>query len=205
MVNRGFSGYNSRWALEVLHSLLDPASTTDKYSMATISFGANDSVKPDDVQHCPVDEYRSNISAMVNALREHNPDISLILITPGTVEHTLWPTRHADQVSHYANAVREVGAAMKVPVADLWEDPTCLNVSLGDFSDGLHLSASGNEKVFNAVTNVIKRAYRGEIPNETHYPVWKELAGKSPEEVQVVIQQWKWGGQLVTEENEENI
>jgi lysophospholipase L1-like esterase len=198
VVCRGFSGYNSRWALDVLRGLLTPTHTlthshthTDTYSMATIFFGANDAVTSDDLQHCPLDKYRSNITSMVEALRVHNPTIHIILITPGTVDHSLWPTRSEDQVAQYASVVREVGVALNVPVADLWSGAFALDKAV-DFSDGLHLSTSGNEKVYNVVMSVINKYFKDSIPECTHYPAWRELAGRPASDTRAIIEQWQW-------------
>eukprot|EP00603_Paraphysomonas_imperforata_P014891 CAMPEP_0114462568 /NCGR_PEP_ID=MMETSP0104-20121206/6898_1 /TAXON_ID=37642 ORGANISM="Paraphysomonas imperforata, Strain PA2" /NCGR_SAMPLE_ID=MMETSP0104 /ASSEMBLY_ACC=CAM_ASM_000202 /LENGTH=158 /DNA_ID=CAMNT_0001635455 /DNA_START=185 /DNA_END=658 /DNA_ORIENTATION=+ len=158
--------------------------------MATIFFGANDAVSSDDPQHCPLEEYQRNITLMVELFRRHNPDIRLILITPGTVDYRQWESRHHDQVSQYANAIREIGASLNIPVVDLWTGQHCFDIS-SDFSDGLHLSKSGNEKLYNAVLEVIETCYKGHLPEEkTHFPTWRELAGRSTDETRDIIEQW---------------
>lgn len=215
IVVRGFSGYNSRWALDVLRTKLLASSSPDLYSMATIFFGANDAVLYGEPQHCPLEEFQSNITYMVEAFREHNPEIQLLLITPGTVDHTLWSTRHPDQVALYAAAVRTVGAALRVPVVDLWQGSHAFSAphssidkySSGsndgeqseggkeeDFSDGLHLSPSGNAKVFAGVMQVIQEHYADSLPDpeQLHFPSWKDLAGKPAAETLEIVQKWKW-------------
>ena len=215
IVLRGFSGYNSRWALDMLRTSLLAPCNTDIYSMATIFFGANDAVLSGDPQHCPLEEYQSNISSMVQTLREHNPDIQLILITPGTVDHTQWSTRHPDQVAQYATALREVGVTLHVPVVDLWQGdiafdlhhpvpavsssttppvPVPGNDDGNDFSDGLHLSRSGNRKVYTGVMNVITESYPNSLPDPEvlHFPSWKEMAGKPAAETRDILRSWKW-------------
>ena len=46
VVNRGYSGYNSRWALQLLDRVLPEESTGDVL-LATVFFGANDAALPD--------------------------------------------------------------------------------------------------------------------------------------------------------------
>ena len=187
---RGYSGYNSRWALDVLKFGLLTPNNPDLYSMATIFFGANDAVLSDESQHCPLDEYKQNISSMVDILREHNSRIELILITPGTVDHSRWDSRHPDQVSQYADAVRDVGVDKNVPVVDLWKDEIAFDLST-DFDDGLHLSPSGNAKVFDGVIQAIQNSYPQSIPDEhqLHFPDWKELKNVSASDE---LKGWAW-------------
>ena len=71
-VNRGFSGYNSRWALHILPSVF-PASD-DIPPLVTIFFGANDaSLATEDSkrQHVPVEEYRENLSTAAPPRTHH--------------------------------------------------------------------------------------------------------------------------------------
>jgi lysophospholipase L1-like esterase len=46
VINRGYSGYNTRWALSVVDHIF-PANATGKIGLATIFFGANDAALPD--------------------------------------------------------------------------------------------------------------------------------------------------------------
>ena len=46
VINRGYSGYNTRWALSIVDHLF-PANTTSKVELATVFFGANDAALPD--------------------------------------------------------------------------------------------------------------------------------------------------------------
>jgi lysophospholipase L1-like esterase len=46
IVNRGYSGYNSRWALTLLDYVFPPAASADA-RLATVFFGANDAALPD--------------------------------------------------------------------------------------------------------------------------------------------------------------
>jgi isoamyl acetate esterase len=195
IVMRGFSGYNSRWALDLLRTSLLAPSNPDQYNMVTIFFGANDAVVCDDPQHCPLDEYQRNISSMVEAFRQHNPEIQILLITPGTVDHTQWESRHTDQVSLYAAAVREVGTAQHVPVVDLWQGSCAFDIASGDLSDGLHLSPSGNAKVYKGVMQVIQEEFLECLPDppaQMHFPSWKDLAGRSAADTLRIVQSWKY-------------
>lgn len=74
MVLRGYSGYNTRWALKVLDRVF-PASQgrdggTDTAPVAlTVFFGANDACLPDrcsGFQHVPLREFEQNLRSIVS-------------------------------------------------------------------------------------------------------------------------------------------
>lgn len=46
IINRGYSGYNTPWALPLLDHIF-PAEITGKVQLATVFFGANDATLPD--------------------------------------------------------------------------------------------------------------------------------------------------------------
>lgn len=69
MVLRGYSGYNTRWALKVIDKVF-PAQENDHAPLAvTVFFGANDASLPDlscGFQHVPVDEFQNNLKSIVS-------------------------------------------------------------------------------------------------------------------------------------------
>lgn len=75
VLNRGYSGYNTRHALDILPSVFgsnDGSKPDDDVLMVTVFFGANDSSLPGDREHCqhvPIDEYESNLRTIVNSIR----------------------------------------------------------------------------------------------------------------------------------------
>ena len=86
VLNRGMSGYNTRWFLR--HAA---AGTTTggiwgeagAVALVTIWFGANDAATLD--QNVPLGEYRTNLAALVARSREAYPDAGILLITPPPV------------------------------------------------------------------------------------------------------------------------
>ncbi|KAF1357667.1 lipase [Lizonia empirigonia] len=133
VVNRGFSGYNTRQALNVLPSII-PSPEQAKIRFLTIFFGANDASLPGapNKQHIPLDEYTANLEKIVThpQIVAHNPRI--ILIAPPPInEHLWWPrdqesghtsvSRTAATTKEYADAVVELGAKLNLPVVNLWK------------------------------------------------------------------------------------
>jgi lysophospholipase L1-like esterase len=99
-----------------------------------VFFGANDASLPDapNKQHIPLEEYKANLEKIIThpKIVAHNPRI--ILIAPPPInEHLWWPrdksngytsvSRIASVTKDYADAARDVGAKLNVPVLDLWK------------------------------------------------------------------------------------
>ena len=78
VILRGYSGYNTRWALHLLPDLFPPTTTSEAspYSayppaVVTVFFGANDAALPNRTsgkQHVPVPEYKRNLQTIVDHL-----------------------------------------------------------------------------------------------------------------------------------------
>ncbi|CAE7187487.1 hypothetical protein PTNB73_06711 [Pyrenophora teres f. teres] len=133
IVNRGFSGYNTRQALQILPAIVPPPDQARIRFMA-VFFGANDASLPDapNKQHIPLDEFKANLRAIVShpQIQAHDPRI--ILVSPAPInEHLWWPrdqsngytsvTRLAATTKIYADAVAELGTELRLPVVNLWE------------------------------------------------------------------------------------
>lgn len=73
---RGYSGYNTRWALKVLGKVFPPAADggggdgqSDAPLAVTVFFGANDACLPDRCSafvHVALDEYKRNLHSIVS-------------------------------------------------------------------------------------------------------------------------------------------
>ena len=68
IINRGYSGYNTRHALDVLPSALEGLDGRDLL-YCTVFFGANDAALPGTRQNVPVEEYSENVKEIVRRLR----------------------------------------------------------------------------------------------------------------------------------------
>ena len=143
--NRGYSGYNTRWAKFLLADTFGhgPAGGVDgggtgTPDLVTIWFGANDhSLKHENErQHVPVDEYGANLRDIVAYVRARHPSAAILLLTPPPVceagrlraqierhgaENATGRAERTDaQARAYARACVAAGAACGVPVVDLW-------------------------------------------------------------------------------------
>ncbi|XP_072490358.1 isoamyl acetate-hydrolyzing esterase 1 homolog isoform X1 [Notamacropus eugenii] len=159
VLNRGFSGYNTRWGKIILPRLIRKSSNAENIVAVTIFFGANDSALKDEnpEQHIPLDEYVENLKTMIQYLKSVDvPESRIILITPPPLYESAWEKECIAQgcklnrmnlvVGEYAKACLQVGQNCGTDVLDLW---TLMQKDSKDFSlyllDGLHLSPKGNE------------------------------------------------------------
>ncbi|XP_021294422.1 GDSL esterase/lipase At5g45920 [Herrania umbratica] len=173
VVLRGYSGYNSRWALKVLDRVFPEAESggSDGASppplAVTVFFGANDACLPDRYaafQHVPVDEYKQNLHSIVSSLKKRWPKTLILLITPPPIDEderlrhpyaenpSGLPERTNEAAGAFAKACVETAGECGIPVVDLWtrmqQDPDWRKAYL---RDGLHLTQDGNKVVFEEV------------------------------------------------------
>ncbi|KAG6332071.1 hypothetical protein ID866_7017 [Astraeus odoratus] len=177
ILNRGYGGYNTRWAIPVLEQILavqHEQHHVPKVQLLTIWFGANDAAPHPSDQHVPLDEYKANLKRIVNMIRSptsayYSPNTRIILITPPPVNSHQRPDRVFEITKTYAEAAKEIGANLCLPVADvwtaMWEGSGRNEKSLSKYLyDGLHLSETGYDVVYNLIMEIIEKTYP-----EIHY------------------------------------
>jgi len=167
VLNRGYSGYTTRFGRSVLPRLPLGAATL----LTVIFFGANDAalLSEDPHHHVPLEEYKDHLQAMVQDAKHRTRSNRIVLVAPPPVHHAMRfkfqkdrygekatgrLQRRDDTTGEYAAACRAVATSENVPVLDLWsmmragedcidsDDPQ--DVFRPYLSDGLHLSARGN-------------------------------------------------------------
>uniref|UniRef100_A0A8D2BMA4 Isoamyl acetate-hydrolyzing esterase 1 homolog n=1 Tax=Sus scrofa TaxID=9823 RepID=A0A8D2BMA4_PIG len=187
VLNRGFSGYNTRWANIILPRLLRNGDGSDSPVAVTVFFGANDSALKDEnpKQHVPLAEFAANLKSMVQQLRAAGvPAAGLVLITPPPLCEAAWEQECLRQgsklnrlnavVGEYARACVQVAQDCGTDALDLW---TLMQKDNQDFSsylsDGLHLSPKGNEFVFSHLWPLIEKKVSS-LP--LRFPYWRDVA-----------------------------
>jgi lysophospholipase L1-like esterase len=91
--NRGYSGYNTQHALQVLPTILLPVQ--QEVLFATVFFGANDAALPGELQHVPPEEYGQNLAKIVEQMRRSH----LSPFSPKTNNETKAPNSDEDHQS----------------------------------------------------------------------------------------------------------
>ena len=179
--NRGFSGYNTRHALELLPKVFAPAENGILF--CTIFWGANDAALPGERQHVPVEEYRQNLEDIIVLIRKHtststedeNADFPIIVLTPPPVDSEAWKNsrevdyydRTNDHTRKYGIEAKQVALKHNCKVLDTWELLEGHSKIYGQhLSDGLHLSESGNKLIHDALLDLIRTEYPHLAPME---------------------------------------
>ena len=191
VVNRGYSGYNTRWVRQSLGHIL-PTARGEDYALVTVFLGANDAVDggagdgdawvgQGQDQHVPVAEYAANVGAIVDAVRAACPAAAVLLITPPPVDQAQWPNRSIPLVRQYRNALLAVAAERGTLSLDLWSPSTrtaldthgavvttgtIAPVALEDMHDGLHLGGTGNDKVLWGIQAVVRAHLPALVPED---------------------------------------
>jgi lysophospholipase L1-like esterase len=213
IINRGFSGYNTSQALKVLPKVM-PSPQQARVRFMMIFFGANDARLPDTPggpdQHVPVEEYKANLMNIVtHACIKAHKGVRIVLVTPPPVDERklveadqakypgmgLVLRRTAKITARYAEAVRELGDELEVPVLDIWSvmvrcaatrarctgnaDGMVGNESLpgshdapsnpilqGLLHDGLHFSQSAYKLLFEELITLIQRKWPDQMPEQ---------------------------------------
>lgn len=65
VLNRGYSGYNSRHVCSILEKSVFP----EHVLFCTVFLGTNDAALPGELQHVPLDEFETNLESIVTKVR----------------------------------------------------------------------------------------------------------------------------------------
>ena len=180
VINRGFSGYNTRW---VRHSTAQIAASVPQGGpliLGTLFLGANDAAG--NHQHVPLDEYAANLRALVRWMKEDVGVQRVVVMGPPPMD----PAHHIrdrglkpeeetrTDVAHaaYAGRAQAVAEELGCPFVDVRAG---MLAALGarwreGLRDGLHLSAEGNEVTFHLLRAAVEKHF-GDIVPEDHRPM----------------------------------
>ena len=216
IVNRGFSGYNTSQALKVLPKFMpSPQRASVRFTM--IFFGANDARLPNTPggpdQHVPLDDFKNNLRTIATheCVKAHQ-DIRVVLVTPPPVDErklmeadqAKYPgigdvmRRTASTTAKYAQAVRDLGDELQLPVLDIWaamlkhaghstqggfgegvlgSKDAPQSQALQEFlHDGLHFSKSAYELLFHELITLIEQRFSGQAAERLPFvlPAWDD-------------------------------
>ncbi|KAH8554454.1 SGNH hydrolase-type esterase domain-containing protein [Umbelopsis sp. PMI_123] len=148
VLNRGFGGYTSKWAVPILNQMLPHTvdeSQRARIRLITLFFGANDSAKVGTFQHVPIDEYANNLSKMIERINQYSTDTRVIVITTPPVNEDQWheaseqggpDLRRSNKVAKaYAEAAKDVARKYNVPYVDLWTEIMKLSIDPDNLED----------------------------------------------------------------------
>ncbi|EEF51990.1 Isoamyl acetate-hydrolyzing esterase, putative [Ricinus communis] len=195
---RGYGGYNTRWALFLLHHLF-PLGLAKPLAAVTVFFGANDAAlkgRTSDRQHVPVEEYKENLRKIVQHVKECSPTVLVVLITPPPIDEEgrfafarssygekamELPERTNEMAGVYARQCVELAKELGIYSIDIWSKMQEKEGWQKKFlSDGLHLTPEGNAVVSREVIRVFSEAWLSAAEMPFDFPHHSEIDGKNP-------------------------
>ncbi|QDZ23707.1 putative esterase [Chloropicon primus] len=198
VVNRGYSGYNTKWAKELMPQVSNELRTKHEIErgsardVVAIFFGANDAALAGSTgheQHVPLHEYKENLGVIVDYFRSHKPNPPhVVLVTPPPMDANAWAAfciekesnRTLEGVRRYAETCAQVAREKGVPLVNAWEG---MHERLGKdelaslFWDGLHLSSKGNKLLYEAFLKVVENDLPGYRADDLAWdrPQWRNI------------------------------
>lgn len=219
VVNRGLSGYNTKWAIPVFQQCLVKRTGTHadqlfpKVQLLTIWFGANDSCLEHSPQHVPLADFAENLDTLVQTVRapasdHYAPWTRVVLLTPPPVnthqrgadlaarEPPRALDRAFDVTREYAEAVRRVAQKHRLPVVDVW---TILWEACGQdeakldkyLSDGLHVNEEAYGLIYDGLMKVIAERWPEFLPEKLPmvFPPWDQIINNPSLEKRVLFKE----------------
>ncbi|CAL5052327.1 unnamed protein product [Urochloa decumbens] len=199
VVVRGYSGYNTRWALFLIHHIF-PLDGIAPPLVTTIFFGANDAAllgRTSERQHVPVSEYKDNLKRIVNHLKDCSNSMVIVLITPPPVDEEgrerfarsmygenarKLPERTNEMAGVYAGQCIELAREMHIPCVNIWSK---MQETKGwqtlYLSDGLHLTPEGNAVVHKEVVKTLRDAGLKAEEMQYDFPHHSKIDGSCPD------------------------
>eukprot|EP01026_Neomeris_dumetosa_P064027 TRINITY_DN60848_c0_g1_i1.p2 TRINITY_DN60848_c0_g1~~TRINITY_DN60848_c0_g1_i1.p2 ORF type:complete len:286 (+),score=27.51 TRINITY_DN60848_c0_g1_i1:126-860(+) len=180
VLNRGYSGYNSRWAVQILPKVF-PQDQREPYQLVTVFFGANDAAPASgqySKQHVPLIEYKDNLRFIHEHLSKCGVE-NIMFITPSPVDDVVLEGERVNQTTQqYATGCMEVAKSLNIPVLDLWTRlqtiPDWQNKLL---SDGVHFNQEGNFVTFQVLKQFIDDTFQSLSADRLlqDVPLWREV------------------------------
>ncbi|KAL4323315.1 hypothetical protein GQ457_11G009500 [Hibiscus cannabinus] len=168
---RGYYGWNSRRALEVLDRVF-PKDDSNQPSLIITYFGGNDSMGPHPSglgPHVPLPEFIDNMRKIAIHLKSLSDSTRLVFLTCPPVDEERVNKNTSQYFSHlvrtnelcqtYSEACIKLCQELDIKVVDLF---TAFqrrdNWETDCFTDGVHLSAEGSKIVVTEILKVLKEA-----------------------------------------------
>lgn len=186
---KGFSGYTTKWALQLVPKLFTPQYLAD-VEYFIIFFGHNDAWDPEKYPTVTPAQYKDNLIIMIKLLIEDGlSKDKIMLITPGWFDEpscSKWQIetyggtmgKTFEHSRKYVDATIEVAREFNISLVDWWKVTTNYQPLEELFYDGLHLSTKGAKLLFDTLWpelratieakhgRRVEELYRIDIPRE---------------------------------------
>lgn len=188
IVQRGYAGYNSRWAIPILEKIIE--NSGKDIVIGTIFFGSNDSVQKGP-QRVSLPEFVDNIKKMIKMMKQAN--IKPIVVGPGLIDRNVWDVLKSQDIENgwirsnqlfeeYVNVLIDLTNDENVPFVNLRQSFLETSESKNEkwqkyLIDGLHFSGDGYRIFFRKLMKTIDLYYPEYSPDnmKTSLPNWRDI------------------------------
>ncbi|KAI3954341.1 hypothetical protein MKW92_029121 [Papaver armeniacum] len=169
---RGYNGWNSRRALEVVNQVF-PKDAAVQPSLVIVYFGGNDSVAPHPTRlgpHVPLSEYIENMRKIAIHLKSLSEETRIIYLGPPPMNDERYlelksyllseQIRTNENCQIYSEACKSLCKEMGLKFVDLWTAIQKMDgwKNTSFTTDGVHLSSEGSKVVVEEILKVLKEA-----------------------------------------------
>lgn len=185
VINRGFSGYNTKHLKIMLPGILEEFEPGNTCGII-ILLGSNDSAVDTSMQHVPIKEYRSNLESITDYItgKWGFSKEKIILLSPPRIDDSKWlkfcqemgyDKSHTDELAtKYARECTDLATEKQIACLDLNK---LMSDKPGGFADllvdGLHFSKEGSECVFENLKPIVEQLISNDL--SFNYPYWKDI------------------------------
>ncbi|KAL1804647.1 hypothetical protein ACET3Z_027715 [Daucus carota] len=168
IVLRGYAGWNSRRALQVLDQVF-PKTADVQPDLVIVYFGANDSTRPHPSglgPHVPIPEYIENLKKIALHVKSLSQKTRVIFLSSPPMDEAQFCKllcvgldelpRTNELARVYAEACVEMCKDLNIKVIDLWSVLQKQDNWSACFTDGIHLSPEGSKIVANEILAVLE-------------------------------------------------
>eukprot|EP00033_Pygsuia_biforma_P002709 GCRY01002993.1.p1 GENE.GCRY01002993.1~~GCRY01002993.1.p1 ORF type:complete len:243 (-),score=34.20 GCRY01002993.1:267-995(-) len=188
IVNRGYSGYNTRFLRPVLYEVLPWLQTGKNVpAILTLLIGSNDASlqEHNSQQHVPLKEFEDNLLFILKTISEVCPRV--VVITPPTLDPQKWLKflqaidrrneldRTVAVTAQYADVVRTITSTLNLPLIDFHQALREQDAVESFFTDGLHLSRKGNKLLASLWLSAVEKNFPEIASVNTELPPWGEV------------------------------
>ncbi|OQV15563.1 putative Isoamyl acetate-hydrolyzing esterase 1-like protein [Hypsibius exemplaris] len=191
VLNRGFSGYNTVLAKQLLPEIFQGESLRDVVGVV-ILFGTNDAALEEPhqrSQRVSLEDYAQNLADIIaHFVANGVPKERIILVSPPPADDVAWEMnqrlrnehspRSNAEIEKYAQVVYEVARIHGTLFGNLHE--SILNSSdkwQVNYADGLHFNDAGSAVFFELLSPIVDRMLRA---YPARYPLWTEIDFSNP-------------------------
>jgi len=189
VINRGFSGYNSESLIKYLPEILEEFNS-ESILAVVLMIGTNDSSV---YFHCSLDNYRKNLQKICSYIIDtwKLDKKKLLIISPPRIHNKMWRDEQEkwkeffgysnESVADYSKECVFFCAENGIQCLDFYEKMTTEFKSEKDlegfFSDGLHLSSTGNLFLFESLkVSLLEKFIVNDEDMTENYPSWESLS-----------------------------